>query len=458
MKKASVTITICGLLTFAVALAWSEPAAGAGLGKRYINALYGFSFREPSDTQRKGDFSKSRLVSWIMRDEKTGAIAWTLTVLHAKEEKAQITDLRSYAQRLAGALKKQENFKIDVSNVIAVAGKPTIDLQGLTGGKLFWQRQLWVNFRGKQFLIFRISGSLMLKRQMSDTVLSVAKTLQVVDPTAAREQRWVNLRAGQAMLDGVTSSNIAKILRRRPYWFLLMHKSVSKPVGFVRIAETAGPYQGTDGYRVTTWLMLQMPKSPVHLSRREMFTTADRGLERWLEQSQMGSGPRAQNSVEDTIKQNEVVVCQVQDFRDKITTKTKRVPLHIYLPRAMGTLLPRLVDRSKPKAYSFATYNSSANALDMRTFTVVGADTMRTTTGTIKVTKILDRSAEDQEPSTMWVDANGWLIRLQTVTGLLMDASTEAGVRRYFPKANLVVGALDGKKIIIKKPKKRTGP
>ena len=458
MKKASVTIPVWGLLTFSIALSL-PPRAGsaASLGKRYINPLYGFSFREPAGTQRKGDFSKSRLVSWLQRDENTGAIAWTLTVLHAKEEKADIRNLREYAGKLVGALKKKENFQISVSEVTTVAGKPAIDLQGLGGGKLFWQRQLWVNFREKQFLIFRISGPMTLKREMADVAWSVAKTLQVVDPTAAREQRSALLRAGQALLDGITDREMVKVIRRRPYWFLLMHKKASKPVGFVRIAETTRSAQGADGYLVTTWAMIQMPKVPAQLARREMFTTANRSLTRWNEQWQAGSGATAQNGAENGIKQNETVVCNIQDHLGKITTKTKRVPQHIYLPRAMGTFLPRLVDRGKPRAYAFATYTSSANDMDMRTFTVVGPDTMRTTTGTTRVTKIFDRPAEDQEPTTMWVDANGWLLRMQTVSGLIMDASTEAGVRRYFPKANLVIGALDGKKIL-KQPPKKTGP
>ena len=468
MRTDTVAKVVVGLCVSWVWSASAGPAAGAAaLGKRYVNGVYGFSFRTPAGAHRKRDLTKSRLMTWTGRDEMTGAIAWTLTVSHVREAKLTKVDLKTYKDVLAAKLKKDENFQIDVAKVIPMAGKGAIDLRGTSGGELrLWQRQVWVEIRTKEFLVFRISGPVTLKREVDALVGAVAGSLQVLDPTAARKQRAANLRRGESLLEGITPAAMAAALYPRAQWFLLKMKA--KHVGFVKIEEKARAFQGVDGYAVTTWLMVQFPKTPVRLMRREMFATPDGQLERWREQWQSGSGKRAQNGAEDGLKKGEVIVCHIDTGGKIHTLKPKKAPRgtyrpgtkvrrRIYLPRAIGMLLPRLVDRAKPASYAFATYTSAANDFDMRTFTVVGPEKLTTLGGAIDAVRIQDRPAEDEEPATVWVNSRGELLRLHSADGLVMDVASEAGVLRRFPKAKLIVLALDGKKPP-KKPKKPKAP
>lgn len=457
MRKQIVVMTVMGMCVLS---AWSTVAGQVGgripLGKRYINGVYGFSFRTPAGSRRKRDPSKRRLMTWAGRDEQTGAIAWTLAVSHVREAKMTQADLGVYKDALVATLKKEENFRIETAKVIPIAGKAAIDLRGLSGGELrLWQRQLWVEIRPKEFLVFRTSGPLTLKERVNALGAAVAGSLQVVDPTAARKERIANLRRGETLLDGITASILSQALRARPQWYLLKMKN--KPAGFVKVEEKARAYKGVDGYAVTAWVMVALPKTPARLVRREMFTTADRKLERWREQWQIGSGKLAQNGAEDGLKDGNMIVCHI-DTRGKVhRLKPKKTPQPIYLPRAMGMVLPRLVDLTKPACYAFATYVSSANDFDMRTFTVVGPDKIKTLAGSVDAVRIIDRPAEDEEPATVWVSPKGDLLRMQSGTGLAMDVASEATVLRRFPKAKLIVLALDGKKPP-KKPKTGKGP
>ena len=441
-----------------VSLAWTAAAGqvgGGALGKRYINGVYGFSFRTPAGAQRKRDFSKKRLVTWTGRDERTGAIAWTLAVSHVREVKMTEADLNRYKDALVKTLEKDENFKIDLARVAPVAGKPAIDLRGTSGGELrLWQRQMWVEIRRSEFLIFRISGPVTLKERIDAIVAAVAESLQVVDPTAARKQRIANLERGESLLNGITPRVMSGVIQPRAQWFMLKMKG--KPAGFVKIEEKARAYKGVDGYAVTTWVMMEFPGTPVRLMRREMFTTADRKLERWREQWQAGSGKLARNGAEDGLRDGDMIVCHIDTGGQIRTNKPKKAPMRIYLPRAMGMLLPRLVDLTKPASYAFATYTSLANDFDMRTLTVVGPDKLTTLAGAVEAVRIVDRPAEDEEPATVWVARGGQVLRMQSADGFVMDAATEAAVLRRHPKAKLIVLALDGK-VPPKKPKPGKG-
>lgn len=457
-KKRTATAIGCGLVCAAL---WGGAAWGGSpvaLGKRYTSMLRGFSFRTPAGAQRKRDLSRRRLMTWTGRDQASGAVAWTLTVLHVVDTKTVDVPLKEYKDRLVATLKKEEGFETEKAVLATVADRPAVDIRGMAGDLRFWQRQLWVLLPAesgaattkpkappvRRFLIFRISGPLTIKAKLSAIVQAVAGSLKLFDPTEVRKQRRAALERGQKLLDSITAGQLAAAVLPTPRWYLLRWQD--KPVGFLKIEEKQREYRGTDGYVVTTWGLIRIPKTPARLLRREMFTTANRDLERWREYWQSGSGPLAKNGAEDGLKVDNVIVCHVDSGGRIDTYRKEKVPQDIYLPRAMGMLLPRLVDLSKTTAYAFASYTSYENELDMRTLKVLGAEKIETAGGRLDTIRLTDRPAEDEEPIALWVDAKGRLLRMRTADGLVMDVASEAAVLRRFPKAKLVILALDRKK------------
>jgi len=177
------------------------------------------------------------------------------------------------------------------------------------------------------------------------------------------------------------------------------------------------------------------------LLKRVMFTSLDRNVERWTEQLTVGEGPTRETFSEEGIKQAEMIVCHITQAGRGRTNK-KPAPLAIYLPRALGELLARLVDLGKPESYAFATYTSSANSFDMRTFTVVGSDRVEIDGKDTEAIRVTDRVAEDTEPTTLWLDAEGRLLMMESPDGLTMCPATRGEVRRRFVDADQLVNAM----------------
>lgn len=415
----------------------SAMADDVDLGGRYVDPINGFSIRAPLGTERTKDPSPSRLVTWSCRDEKTKAVLWKLTVVRAVETNKNIR-IKPYAKALADKLRTEENYKIDTVELTSVADRPVIDLRGVTGGVPgFWRRQVWVLARPGEFLIFIFTGPKTIAKELDAICDTMLATLEITDPKAGEARRQENMKNGRELLAGISDEQMAAAIVTQPRWYLLKLKD--KNVGFTRTIETAATRQGAKGYEVITWVMFQQAKTERRFGRRAMFTTADRKLERWNETLLTGEGRNTRRDSEEGMKQAKMIVCYVSPNGGSMQThkKTLNPPVirAIYLPRAMGAILPRLVDLKKPATYAFAVYNSSTNDFDMRTFTVVGPQQIDLQARTLSAIRITDRMAADAEVATLWVDGDGVLLRMKTTDGLVMDQSTRTGILRRFPGA-----------------------
>ncbi|MCK4602558.1 MAG: hypothetical protein KAU28_08840, partial [Phycisphaerae bacterium] len=343
------------------------------LGKRYVDPLHGFSLRPPAGTDRQRQRVAARLVSWTKRDPRTGAIAWTLSVLKVTETNEKI-ELKPYSQALAKKLQTQENFREVTTELAPVAGKAAIHLRGVSGGSLgLWQRQVWVLTKARKFLIIKITGPVDMKDRLDAICGAVLATLEVTDPKKALEKRKELLARGEKLLAGLTDKKLTDATHGEPQWCLLRFKG--DDVGFMLTTESATRREGRRGYEVKLWVMSRLPKDQPRLLKRVLFTTVDRKLERWTESLQIGSGPTSVVIGEDGIRQDDVIVCNFARG-DRIDTNKKAVPasLTFYLPRAIGLLLPRLVDLQEQTSYAFAVYAGDVNDFDMRTLKVIGPD------------------------------------------------------------------------------------
>ncbi|MCJ7544260.1 MAG: hypothetical protein MUP47_06800, partial [Phycisphaerae bacterium] len=114
-----------------------------------------------------------------------------------------------------------------------------------------------------------------------------------------------------------------------------------------------------------------------------------------------------------------------------------------YLPRAMQSLVTRLVDLRKPASYAFASYAPQANELDVYTFAIVGPEEIELGGQKVQAIRALVRLAEDVEEQPLWMDSAGRPLRQQDVPGEFMERSTREEVLRRFPASLETVKAVD---------------
>ena len=444
------------------------PVAPVALGDRYSDSLNGFSLRPPAGARLNRGIAGSRLVSWSLIDAKAGAMVWTLSVRRARGTIGTM-GLKEYADALAGKLRKEESFGIESVRLSPVGGRPAIHFRGRTGGMMsIWQSQVWISTRpgipggeAGQFLILSIVGSTEIQKQLDAICTTVVDTVRLTDPETAKEIMRENLKRGYTLLAGVDGRKIGPVLHATDRWYLL--QAGGKALGFTRVREGTGLEKRAAGYQVTTWSVATPPRGDLRVLKRVLFTTPDRRVERWKEQVQVGQGDRARSVAIDGIKQADLIVCsvdrggnidsmqQILPQRDVILERMKKkagegvtvrpedVVIPEYLPRALGGILGRLIDLSTPGAYAFAVFNVETGDLDMRTYTVVGPETILLGGKQVKAVRILDRPAQDQEPVTTWLDEKGGLLRRRTPEGTVMELSSRPAILAKFPAADKVI-------------------
>ena len=409
------------------------PAAAAepstDLGTRYIDGINGYSLRGPAGAVRRREYSKSRLVSWTRRDKTTGAIDLTLLVLKRTEVKKQI-NMKAYAAALRMKLAREQKLYITKSSVTTVAGKSAIDLSGSGGlsGPGLWQRQVWILQKEGQFLILAISGPKGREKNLNTVYDKALATLELTDPGVAVKIRNANLKRGQDLLAGLTDAKLAAAFNGQQ-WYLF--SKGGKDVGYMHLRASVARKEDASGYEVVSVLRLKLPGDKIRRAKREQFATRKRDFCRWGETIVAG----AERHVENGLVQGDMAMCQISSGGKQRTVKKRlnEPTKKIFLPRAFGMILPRLVDLAKKQTFAFAAYTSHANDFDVRTMTVVGGEDLTLNARRVQAVRILDRTADDAEPATIWVDSRGIVLKMATPGGLVMQASTRDGVIRRFP-------------------------
>jgi hypothetical protein len=415
--------------------------APARLGLRYRDPLNGFSLRPPAAAEVKKQPSGSKLITWSMRDPKTKAIAWSLTVQRAVADVQRIDPLSAYAKELVKTLRRAEKFQVESMKLAPAAGRPAIHLRGVTGGSItLWQRQVWIHVSPQRFLILTISGPVDRKQRLDGICQSVLETMVVHNPDEFIRAHRKQMVRGEDLLASLNHKTLTAALLRRRQWFLM--KLRDRPVGWMAQDESTARSAGREGIEVKTWAKAQLPGAQPNFLLKTFFTTADRQLERWTEIRQTGRADRAFGRSEQGLKVADQVVVDFRTDRNSATLK-KKVPPEIYLPKAMGAILPRLIDRRTPGAYTFAAYNGYKNDFDMRTVTVIGPEKIDWLSQKVDAVRLSDQAHYDEERADVWVDADGRLLRMKSVEGFVMEAVPRGAVLRRFPKAEQAIRDMD---------------
>ena len=423
----------------AVTAASSASSAGAAeskLAPRHIDPGNGFSLCPPAGAERDLGVATAKLARWVMRDAKTGAIAWQLTVRKETGDAKDVT-MAALANQLGVSLGKQSGIRVEKAAEAAVAGKPGIETAFITGTSgQRWQHELWAQRGPGEFLVLSISGALGLRSEIDELLGLVAGTWQLTDPRRQAELRKENLQRGADLLAAVTPARLAGALPGEAQWFL--YRRGDSDVGFMRVTcKQAGGGQD-QGAEVSTLAGLSLPDGQSIAINRVMFSSANRSTERWTEDARvLRDGKVVRQMSESGTCEGGQIACTVTSDGKSATRKKPLAPAtaRCYLPRAFAILLPKLVDLSKPAAYGFAGYTTPANDFDLRTFTVVGPAAAAAGSQGPRGVEATDQLAADAAPAAMELTSDGSLLRMSTDAGIVMEQSTRSAVLRRFPDA-----------------------
>ena len=417
-------------------------AAEVELAPRYIDAKNGFSLRPPAGADRNREFSPRRLVRWSVRDPKTKAIAWTLTVRRESARDPGVT-LKGFADALARALARRKDVRVESVIPARVLDKDALYVRTEHGTRSRrWQYELWVLADAKRFLVLAFEGPMGMKDDIETSGREVIATLRLTDPVTLAAARKVNLGRGRAFLAGLTEKKFLAAAGIEPLWYL--YRRGGRDIGYFHVAAAAASRGFTKGIEVRTFARIKLKGGQVmHLSRT-MFFTRDRAREDWRETARVR---RAREVIRKMSEEGRLrdgsISCKVS-LGGKSQTRHKAVPpptaAH-YLPRALAVLLPRLVDLAKPAAYAFAGYTTAANDFDMRTFTVAGREKITHGARTVEAIRAADQVAADAEAATLYLRPDGAVLRMQTAAGIVMELAGRSAVLRRFADAESAIKA-----------------
>jgi hypothetical protein len=244
-------------------------------------------------------------------------------------------------------------------------------------------------------------------------------------------------------LNGLTGEAIQSALPQTPHWFLVQKNDT--PVGWLCMQGRPVRRNREAGYEIRSWAMFQIPNQPVRLIQQRQFTNPKMTMGLWSGRVQFGSGQQSALLVEDGLRQGNMIIATLTDGQ-RVDNEKKKIPekmFGMYLPRAVGTLLPSLLDRTQPAGYTFAEYDRQVNDFQIRTVTVVGPERIDVKGKFVQAVKITDQPAVDSEPLTFWVDENGKVLQSRSPDGLVSVSVRPEDVLRAFPNARAVIAKMN---------------
>ena len=440
-------------------LAWVVTAGTSAqplpLGEPYRDDLNGVSLRPFEvgvQVQTKND---SDLARWVGQDASSGEMLWSLRLFLSEGPKR--ADLPKLAKAISLTLTSQPGTKVEKTARAKVGGAQAILLSGErrnrggfagTGMKSRSQdlvfRQAWVLRKPGEFMVIEWVKTQDSPGDMESSWLRLLGGVTLFDPSEAIEAKKRSIARAQKLLwEEVTPRRLHQAMPNKPRWFL--NSQEGKPVGWLRMEGGPARRDQLAGYELWSWTYLKLPDQPILLMKQTLFSDPNLTVEFWRIHRQIGDGQNATVLIEEGARQGGLILTsssrnqEQQSLQSDIPEPVK----DIYLPKLLGRVLPRLVNPSRVGSYTFAEYARSRNDFNMRTFAVLGPATLRHDGRNVKTVKCADQPTARDKPTVLFIDADGALLRSTTPGGFVMEACDESRVLTIFPKANLIVQAMN---------------
>ncbi len=450
MKRTTKISAICGLLIFSV-VACGTLADSADLAGRYTDELGGFSIRPPKGGYQSKVDDKSCLVRWICNKPDTEEPLWSLSVHISKTEKT-LSNIRQAGTYLAAELQKT-SAKIDSQTYLTISGQPAVNFSGklvghsqvgVGGTKTKLPdtsfRQAWIMLSPGSFMVIKWDSVSLPSVFLDETWANILAGFQLFDPRELLAKKSENAkRAYDLLWNQLTDEKLGLAMPEGPQWFLIKQKG--KRVGWMRTEARRVKRKMGTGFEIRTWSLYEIPGSDVRLVRKVMFSDPKLSMEFWNSRKQVGSGDKSQLFIEEGLRQQDLIISttyenEVKDQQQKTLPEKVKAVL---LPKAVGMLLPRLLDLNIYGAYTFAEYDSTKNDFQMRTVEIIGPGEVEIDGRILKAIKATDQPAVNTEPITLWLDQKGNILRSDHPGGIQIQTATEKQVLGFYPKAEVII-------------------
>ncbi|MFW6145710.1 MAG: hypothetical protein ACOC7R_00085 [Planctomycetota bacterium] len=419
-------------------------AVAAETAPRYTDDLRGFSLCPPAGAKVVRRPGAAELVKFVLGDGDTGRVPVQVSVQLNVQTGDPVTDLTAFSASLADHLRSTQNFQVDPASLTetTLAGHAAVVMEGTAGGSVFglFRRDVWVRLDDPRFLVLRATGPLDRSDEVKAAAETAAATLWLFDPTETREKLERDLARGSALLDKLDADALRGTLSPGDHWFALVRSG--KVAGFVHIHEQWDRQDRAEGLRVVTESAVKgeasddapADKKKVRtLARENAFCSFDRSFERWESFSVVleGTDERSRHHVFG-MKQHDLLLIQTVVGPRQTRANQVKVPVSIYLPRAMASVAPALLDRSQAGGYAFGRYDDATGGIEMRTLTVVGPTKATLGGQTFEGVELTDQAGPGAPLSQITVDEAGRVLTITRPQGTSLRRTTEQAIRARF--------------------------
>jgi len=357
-----------------------------------------------------------------------------------------VTDLTAFSARLADHLRSTQTFQTDPAALreITLAGRPAVVMDGTAGGSVFGlsRRDVWVQLDDHRFLVLRATGPTDRADEVAAAAETAAGTLRLFDPAATRAKLERDLARGSALLEELDADTLRAALTPGDDWFALVRSG--KVAGFVHIRRQWDRQDRTEGLRVVTETAVMGPAPDGTggdderrtFARENAFCSFDRTFEQWESFSVVFDGADEQSRHRAFgIRQHDLLLTQTVIGPGQTRDRPVKVPMGIYLPRAMASVAPVLLDRSQTGGYAFGQYDDAGGEIEMRTLTVTGAATITLGGETFHAVALTDQAGPGAPPTRIAIDDAGRILTLKRPDGTVLQRTTEQAIRSRFAEA-----------------------
>ena len=436
-RRVAITL-LCGLLA-AQARGLAEPGADApvGLGPRHADGTKGYSIKPPLGTTFEQAYSPVLADTWYMLEDKTRKALWLLSVRVLSED-AEGFDLKAYARLLPKKLRDSRGVDVEGGRIemSQAAGKPALRFRAAAGRTRLYQQQVWVMTDPGRFAIVTVAGRKELRSRMDAVLDAVLPTLKVADLNDVRAREQDSLR-GRKLVEALTDEAVHRVLIPEQWFFL---RRQGKTIGFMKQTEQVEKSSRVTGYMVKTWTLIEQDAKQ-WTYRRAFFADAQRRLGRWVEDLESVPQASAFSATENGLRQDNLIVCYLT--RGKAKNRLEKTAPDwawpILLPRALQYILPRLIGRQASSSYGFAVYSSQDSMFSLYVIRVIGPEQIELGSRVLTATKVELTPAPLADTSTLWLAADGRLLRMSHPDGIAMEAATHEDVSTKFPLADALV-------------------
>lgn len=404
-------------------------AQQSSASKKITDSLNGFSLRVPAEAKPQTNRKMSYVARWA-KTNKAGKTLWRITVLR-QQRLSTTTDMDTYAKSMAKTLKLSSRSHIEISKsygtlvsnykAFIIEGKVYDKPAGQDRKLLSTFCQLWVLYTPGSFTTFRFEAT---SKVQNPTKIwkRIYNSIEITDNKEVLKEAEKAGENAVEFLKTVTAKRIKKILPKSSQNFLLYRHG--KVVGWVRVTVKPGRYKGDDGFYVFRWGSIQVGKDNVKLIREEIFIDEKFSAERWFTHSQTGKvGDRNPNNYQvltrTGLRQGRLIIITAGTDKSFRTYQARLGDtIRVYLNKTVNTLLPRLMDLTKPKTYAFTEYKLETDSFSFRKIIVGTKKRVEVGGKMVDAIRIVDYPDTREKPIISYVDSKGKLLKKVFPSGL----------------------------------------